>query len=290
MLYQINTRVVLGEIRPGASLDDFPDRLWDDLAARGLRWVWLLGVWQTGAAGRAVSRTVRAWQDGFCQVLPDLREQDITGSPFAVCSYSCHADFGGEKSLERLRAKLRKRGLKLMLDFVPNHMALDHVWVREHPEWFIHGGEDDLSREPANWTGREGHIVAHGRDPYFPGWPDTLQLNYFHPGLRAAMRDELVSLAKRCDGVRCDMAMLLLPDVFARTWGEKARPADGVDPVTSDFWPEAIAAARKVNPDFVTMAEVYWDLEWELQQQGFDYTYDKRLYDRLREGHADAVR
>ena len=38
------------------------------------------------------------------------------------------------------------------------------------------------------------------------------------------------------------------------------------------------------------MAEVYWDLEWTLQQQGFDYTYDKRLYDRLREGHARPVR
>jgi hypothetical protein len=38
------------------------------------------------------------------------------------------------------------------------------------------------------------------------------------------------------------------------------------------------------------MAEVYWDLEWTLQQQGFDYTYDKRLYDRLRDGHARPVR
>jgi hypothetical protein len=37
------------------------------------------------------------------------------------------------------------------------------------------------------------------------------------------------------------------------------------------------------------MAEVYWDLEWMLQQQGFDYTYDKRLYDRLRAGLPGAV-
>jgi hypothetical protein len=38
------------------------------------------------------------------------------------------------------------------------------------------------------------------------------------------------------------------------------------------------------------MAEVYWDMEWTMQQQGFDYGYDKRLYDRLREGHARPVR
>jgi len=47
---------------------------------------------------------------------------------------------------------------------------------------------------------------------------------------------------------------------------------------------------RKLNPEFRFMAEVYWDMEWTLQQQGFDYTYDKRLYDRLRDGHARPVR
>ena len=52
----------------------------------------------------------------------------------------------------------------------------------------------------------------------------------------------------------------------------------------------ATERVRKVNPGFCFMAEVYWDLEWTLQQQGFDYTYDKRLYDRLREGHARPVR
>ena len=124
-------------------------------------------------------------------------------------------------------------------------------------------------------------VLAHGRDPYFPGWPDALQLNYRHPGLRQAMIAELQGIADRCDGVRCDMAMLLLPEVIARTWGERSRPADGADPVDAPFWPEAIAAVQARRPDFLFLAEVYWDLEWELQQQGFDYTYDKRLYDRL---------
>jgi len=83
-----------------------------------------------------------------------------------------------------------------------------------------------------------------------------------------------------CDGVRCDMAMLVLPDVFERTWGMRA----------PEFWPSAIGRVHAVKPDFVFMAEVYWDLEWTLQQKGFDYTYDKRLYDRLREGHARPIR
>jgi hypothetical protein len=91
---------------------------------------------------------------------------------------------------------------------------------------------------------------------------------------------ELVSVAGQCDGVRCDMAMLALPDVFERTWGRRA----------ALFWPRAIQQVRERFPGFCFMAEVYWDLEWTLQQQGFDYTYDKRLYDRLREGRARPVR
>ena len=123
-------------------------------------------------------------------------------------------------------------------------------------------------------------ILAYGRDPYFPGWPDTLQLNYGNPATQQAMIDELVKVAGQCDGVRCDMAMLLLPEVFERTWGIP----------TSPFWPRATQRVRELVPDFCFLAEVYWDMEWKLQHQGFDYAYDKRLYDRLREGHARAVR
>jgi hypothetical protein len=123
-------------------------------------------------------------------------------------------------------------------------------------------------------------VLAYGRDPYFDGWPDTLQLNYGNPELQQAMIGELESIAGQCDGVRCDMAMLVLPDVFERTWGQRA-------PL---FWPRATQRVREQVPGFCFMAEVYWDLEWTMLQQGFDYAYDKRLYDRLREGHARPVR
>ena len=95
---------------------------------------------------------------------------------------------------------------------------------------------------------------------------------------------ELGRIADRADGARCDMAMLLEPEVFARTWGERARPRDGTPPVDRPFWPDAIARIRQRHPQFLFVAEVYWDLEWALQEEGFDFTYDKRLYDRLRAG------
>jgi len=288
LLYQVNTRVTLTELscslgRP-ATLDDVADDQLDHWAAVGSDWIWLLSVWQTGAAGQRVSRTNPVWRDDFERTLPDLGVADIAGSGFAISGYTVHRDLGGPAALARLRTRMRQRGLRLMLDFVPNHMAPDHPWVEEHPDYFVHGSESDLTGSPHNYcrvTTRRGPLVlAYGRDPYFDGWPDTLQLNFAKRELQDAMIAELQSIAAQCDGVRCDMAMLVTSDVFARTWGMRAEP----------FWSRAIESVRRAHPDFLFMAEVYWDMEWTLQQQGFDYTYDKRLYDRLREQHARPVR
>jgi glycosidase len=287
-LYQINTRVWLTELSRGlgrtATLDDIPDAALDQWAALGFDWIWMLSVWQTGPAGQRVSRGCHEWRKEFEETLPDLREEDIPGSGFATTGYVVHQALGGDAALARLRERLRQRGLRLMLDFVPNHTGLDHPWVEDHPEFYVPGTELDLARAPRNYTWarrRRGDVLlAHGRDPYFPGWPDTLQLNYANPATQEAMAGELVKIAGQCDGVRCDMAMLVLPEVFERTWGTKAEP----------FWPQATRRVRDRSPDFCFMAEVYWDLEWTLQQQGFDYTYDKRLYDRLRDRHARPVR
>lgn len=287
-LYQINTRVRLTELsrslgRP-ATLDDIPDAELDQLAEMGFDWIWLLSVWQTGAAGRQVSRSNAEWRTEFAETLPDLQDADIAGSGFAITGYTVHADLGGDAALARLRERLQRRGLSLMLDFVPNHTAMDHSWVTDHPEYYIHGTELDLIGAPKNyiWIKRKKGdlLMAHGRDPFFPGWPDTLQLNYGNPALQEAMVGELLKIAAQCDGLRCDMAMLVLPDVFERTWGIPSLP----------FWPRATGRVREKFPKFIFMAEVYWDLEWTLQQQGFDYTYDKRLYDRLHGGNARPVR
>ncbi|HUN48511.1 MAG TPA: alpha-amylase family glycosyl hydrolase, partial [Stellaceae bacterium] len=261
-----------------------PDAELGRLAAAGFDWIWLLSVWQTGEAGGRISRANRAWRREFEATLPDLSEADIAGSGFAITGYEVPAALGGDAALARLRERLRRHGLRLMLDFVPNHTALDHRWVEEHPDYYVAGSERDLARAPdtyAKVAGRDGErILAHGRDPNFPGWADTLQLDYGNPALQAAMRRELLKVARQCDGLRCDMAMLLLPEVFARSWGIAAAP----------FWPQAIAETRREVPGFCLMAEVYWDLEATMLNQGFDYAYDKRLYDRLVAGEARPVR
>ena len=275
VLFQLNARTFVRSLGADATLDAVDDEVLDRLLPRGVDWLYLLGVWQTGAASAEVSRTEPAIRAECLATLPDVTDTDICGSCFAVTGYRVHDRLGGDAALARLRARLAGRDVALMLDFVPNHTALDHPWVALHPERFVAGTEADLAASPANWTrlttGGTERIVAHGRDPYFPGWTDTLQLDYSSPALQAAMREQLLVAASHADGLRCDMAMLLLPDVFERTWG---RPAD-------PFWPGAIDEVRSHHPGFTFLAEVYWGREPDLRAQGFDLTYDKALYDRL---------
>jgi hypothetical protein len=155
----------------------------------------------------------------------------------------------------------------------------------DHPEYFVQGSADEARNDPASFVETGGKVFACGRDPYFPAWPDVLQLNGFQPKLRQAVIETLSDIAGQCDGVRCDMAMLLINSIFERTWGNRA----GQAPAT-EYWVDVISAIGKSHPDFLFMAEAYWDMEWELQQQGFNYCYDKRLYDRLEHESAESVR
>jgi hypothetical protein len=286
-ILQVNPKFLLSEIGRGSTLDDIPDSFFDAAAEHGFDWIWLLGVWTLGAAGREISRSRVEWRSEYRAALPDLNEDDICGSPFAVCDYTPSVELGGAGALARFRQRLSSRGVKLLLDFVPNHVALDHPWTVTNPEYFIRGSDADLANAPSDWVRLPNdQIVAHGRDPYFPGWPDTLQLNFYNTGLRSEVVQQLVRVATMCDGVRCDMAMLLEPEVFSKTWPTRATDPNCSLPI---FWPEAIATIKSKHPHFTFIAEVYWGYEGRLQEHGFDFTYDKMLYDRIIESSASAT-
>lgn len=270
------------EGRP-VTLADVPAQKWDELA--GFDAVWLMGVWERSPAGLAVALGNDGLMKDFRAALPDLTEADVVGSPYCVRRYEVDPRLGGPEGLATARAELRERGLRLILDYVPNHVAPDHPAITEHPEWFITGAPDDLAADPAGWFAAGEHVIARGRDPYFPPWPDVAQLNAFHPGLRRATTETLLAIAAQGDGVRCDMAMLVFNDIFARTWGHRAGP-----PPADEFWPSILAEVRAAHPGFLFIAEAYWDTEWTLQQHGFDLCYDKRLYDRLAHEDAGSVR
>jgi hypothetical protein len=250
--------------------------------------VYLMGVWRRSAIGRLMARTDPGLLQEYDRVLPGWSMRDVPGSPYCIQAYEPDARMGGWDGLDRAREALAARGLGLVVDFVPNHTGFDHAWVLERPDLYVEGTLDDYRRTPDRFhpidAGDAVHFVACGRDPFFAPWRDVAQLNYFNPATRDAMIGVLETIAQHADGVRCDMAMLVLNDVFQQTWGTAvdllwAAP-DG------EFWPEA---TRRV-PGLVYLAEVYWDREWQLQQQGFAYTYDKRLLDRLHHRSGSEVR
>jgi len=260
-------------------LGQVPTKVWDSMAESGYDLVWLMGVWQRSPAGIAVALTDDELMESFRSALPDFGDDDVVGSPYCIREYVVDPRLGGRAGLAAARAELRSRGVGLLLDFVPNHVAPDHPWVTDFPDRFVLGEAGDLERDPASFVELGGRVVALGRDPFFPAWPDVVQLNAFSPELRAGVVETLRDIADQCDGVRCDMAMLMMDDVFARTWGERVGRAP-----SPAYWPEVIEAVRRTHPGFVFIAEAYWDRESALQQEGFDFCYDKRLYDRLVHG------
>lgn len=289
IIYEINTWVWLDEFsrkygRP-VHLGTVPEETWDAFASLGVDALWLMGVWERSPRGVRIARASRNLQREYEAALPDFSPADVVGSPYSVHRYEVDERLGGAAGLRLARERLAARGIGLVLDFVPNHVATDHGWVKEHPEYFVQGKGEDLVREPDGFFVSEGRIMACGRDPFFPPWTDTAQLNAFHPGVRRAALETVLKIAGQCDGVRCDMAMLVTHGVFERTWRQRAGEAP-----EDEFWETLIETVRETYPGFVFVAEAYWDLEWELQQQGFDFCYDKRLYDRLIHGDAEALR
>ena len=288
-LYEINAWVWLSELsRKYArqiTFSSVPSNEWDAIAAYGFDGVWFMGVWERSPAGIAIANQNQHLLRDFQQALPDFRAEDNVGSPYCVRHYVVDEHLGGPEGLAVARQELSMRGMNLVLDFVPNHVAPDHPWVSQHPEYFIHGSAEDVQNDRSSFLEIGGCAFACGRDPYFPAWPDVLQLNAFSPGLRSAVIQTVSNIAQQCDGIRCDMAMLMLNQIFERTWGGRVGSRPG-----TEYWVDVISAIKKEYPAFLFVAEAYWNLEWELQQQGFDFCYDKKLYDRMEHSNAEDVR
>ncbi|MGH9433668.1 MAG: alpha-amylase family glycosyl hydrolase, partial [Terriglobia bacterium] len=266
-LMELNAWAWLGELSRRAgrktTLAQVPTVEWDQLKALGFDLVWFMGVWKRSAAGRAMSRTNPGHFQEYDHALPGWNLADVVGSPYSIQDYMPDPDLGDWDQLDWVRKQLNQRGMGLILDFVPNHTGPDHAWVQSHPEYYMQVSQQDFRRDPASYIVVDRDptplVIARGKDPYFPAWPDTAQLNYFNMDTRAAMAETAHTIAQHADGARCDMAMLIVNEVFARTWGPYISPFQ--DP-GREFWPDLIASL----PGFVWIAEVYWDMEWQLQQ------------------------
>ncbi len=296
VVYEINTLLWLKDLSEkcnrNITFGNIPDKEYDTLRDLGFDAVWFMGVWERSSGALQAALANNDVMGACRSALPGFNEADVVASPYAVLSYNVDDQFGGNNGLERLRAELAARGILLMLDFVPNHFAVDHQWLSDFPQRLMRGDTANQRNEPKNYfvAPGTGDIFAHGRDPNYNGWDDTVQIDYRLPETRSAICREVMRIAEKCDGIRCDMAMLVTNQIFSRTWGNSGGARyRAFYPVLAEFWPHVVTEAKASYPDFLMIGEIYRDLEWLLQCQGLDFAYDKKLYDRLRNGDIAGV-
>jgi hypothetical protein len=285
-LYEINTRVWLRHFdseEKKATIADVPKSYWDQFVKNKFDYIWLLGVWKTNSDIVDKYCFGEDLKNSYNRTLKDWKREDVIGSPFAIDAYEVSPLIGNLKSLLELKSHLNKNGMKLILDFVPNHFSAGSQLIKKDPDIFLSADKKLFEKDKHTFFKPYENVeqyFAHGRDPFFPAWQDTIQVNIFNGSAKLFLINTLIDLTKVCDGVRCDMAMLALNNVFKNTWGGVLNNNSGNG--GSEFWKEAIEKVKNERADFLFIAETYWDLEWELQQLGFDFTYDKKLTDRLK--------
>ena len=260
-IYEINSRVHC------AKFDQITQAELDALAPLGFDALWMMGVWQISDGVKRISKITCG---------------DFEGSPYAVPAYAISPDLGGRSQFNRLVNRAHAAGLSVLVDFVSNHMALDSPWIFQHPDFFIRSNTNARRQLTSEYfLHKSGEVIAFGRDPYFPPWNDTAQLDYSSEALRSQMIGVLKRISRYADGVRCDMAMLLLRDCFRQLWYPLEPDSSFDQRMPGQFWDEAISKVKKANPNFKFIAEAYWDKESQLSGLGFDLCYEKKLYDAL---------
>jgi hypothetical protein len=246
--------------RPINRLQDIPTEVFDDWKAKGFEWVWFMGVWQLGPAGLQHDKTDPNLLKSYDQVLPGWTWDDIIGSPYSIVSYTINTVLGTDDDLSFIRDQLHARGMKLMLDYVPNHSATDAPEVNTSVNFYIRAppGTVDPNKYMPNG-------IAYGCGQWCDPWTDVAQFNYMDEDFRASRIAVLKKIASYADGMRCDMSHLILNDAFYSYW-EKELTAWGYTKLPTEFWKDAISAVKAEYPECIFMAESYGDVLYTLQQ------------------------
>ncbi len=239
-----------------------------------------MGIWKKSPLSAHIARTHPGLQEEFRKTIPGYKPSDIIGSPYAIFDYEPEPDLCSSwEDLAAFHKELRQNGVKLILDFVPNHMSLDSPWIDKTPLAFLEV-KYNPEENPNCFRHASGRVLAHGKDPYFDGWTDTVQFDFSSSHTLDLHLFFLNRISEYCDGLRCDMAMLALADIFQLTHGKRG---------FEYYWEEMIQRVKQKKKDFIFIAEVYWGLDSLLQMKGFDFTYDKDLYDCLLQKNTNSL-
>ncbi|TGL75518.1 alpha-amylase family glycosyl hydrolase [Leptospira jelokensis] len=264
-LYEIGSRLFCG--KKGKPLPLLLNEIQEKIPFGWADEIWLMGIWKNSPSSRKIAETMPALRPGYEAVKSKIEPGDVYGSPYAIYEYKPDPIITDKDDLTEIYEWFQSKNKKLILDFVPNHMAIDSPLVSNHPKSFLLANESKDFKD--TFFHPNGNRYFYGKDPYFDGWTDTVQWDFSNPEVEGLHIQILREIAKQCDGVRCDMAMLPLHDVFEKTHGKRSVYR----------WETVIRTIKQEFPHFKFYAEVYWGLESKLLSLGFDATYEKRLYD-----------
>ena len=291
-LLELNARVWIQRFGINSSLSSVPDGQIDTWKAMGIDLIWLMGVWKNNEDIVSEYCFEPELITSYNSSLKDWKTDDVLGSPYSIDRYEINSLLGSKEEMLDFKSRLNKKGIKLILDFVCNHFSAKSSLIWTNKEIFLFADEYIFRNDPYTFypsPANHKEFLAHGRDPLFPPWKDTAQINFYSEEARNYLISILKSLTEMCDGVRCDMAMLPLNNIFYNTWIGVIKK-HGYERPENEFWEVAISEVKKLREDFLFIAETYWDLEWQLQNLGFDFTYDKRLTDRLISGDIKSIK
>ncbi|MEA3306736.1 MAG: alpha-amylase family glycosyl hydrolase, partial [Elusimicrobiota bacterium] len=296
-LIEINARLWVKHLRETYSeditLSTIPEEELLKIKHLGFDVVWLMGAWEPSPASKEIAQNDPEFLKAAQEIIPEFSRDKLGASPYSIFEYKLNPDLGFEWEIKAFKEQLNSLGIGLFLDFVSNHLSKDNPWISEYPQCFISASSEAYEANPDQFfeieIAGEKKYIAYGRDPNFPPWTDTAQLNFFNPLTREKMLEILFDIADKSDGVRCDMVMLTLNEIYEKTWGGFYKREE-FEESNMEFWTQAIKKIKKKYPKFVFIAEVYWGLEWRFQKMGFDYTYDKLIYDRLRNSDPSDIR
>ena len=291
-LLEINARIWLRRLDKSFTLSSIPDDQIKQWQEKGIDMIWLMGVWENNRDVINEYCFEPELITSYNAALKDWKNDDIIGSPYSIDKYEINPIIGTKGDLLTFKRKLNDAGIQLVLDFISNHFSAKSSLLWTNKKIFLYADEYIFKNDPYTFyksPANDKEYLAHGRDPFFPPWKDTVQINFYNQEAREYLINILLNLTELCDGVRCDMAMLPLNNIFFNTWIGVLKKY-GFEKPEKEFWEEAISKVKSKNQDFIFIAETYWDLEWQLQNLGFDFTYDKRLTDRLVAGDIHGVK
>jgi glycosidase len=280
-IYQINIRQFIS-YHNKKNLVDLDISIFQEIK-KDFDCVWLMGIWKLPPIEISLPYISEEQIKEYKKLKADFKTNDLCGSIFAIDSYKIDIEIcPTEEEFKIFVSKLHDIGLKVILDFIPNHFHIESSIVKNNPEYFINWNNNENKELNEVFTHQNfpSTNIANGKDPHFPAWKDTAQLNWFNPKTIEFMKNQLSYISSLVDGVRCDMAMLLLIEIFNTNWFVFLNNFGFTFP-NIEPWEYLISEVKKTKPDFILLAECYWNTQDILLKLGFNYVYNKDWYDLL---------